>query len=172
MQNLKETATFSTKSQTERRSIMRNLLWIVLVGIVAAGCATSGKIRSVRLGMTKQEVITVMGTPESVSAQGRTEYLNYALSETDDDALSGITRPYYVRLVDGRVESYGRTGDFDSTKTPTIRLESDQSIKQDVQVKGSGDLYTELKKLKELEDSGIITEEEFQIQKKKLLEKH
>lgn len=112
------------------------------------------------------------GHPASVSAQGRSEYLNYSLSETDDQALYGITRPYYVRLVDGRVESYGRTGDFDSTKTPTVRLESDQTIKQDVQVKGSGDLYTELKKLKELKDSGVITEEEFQAQKKRLLEKH
>jgi Short C-terminal domain len=32
--------------------------------------------------------------------------------------------------------------------------------------------YTELKKLKELRDSGVITEEKFQVQKKKLLEKH
>lgn len=151
---------------------MRNLLCAVLIGFFVTACATAGKISGVRLGMTKQEVIAVMGQPASVSAQGRSEYLNYSLSETDDQAFYGITRPYYVRLIDGRVESYGRTGDFDSTKTPTVRLESDQNIKQDVQVKGSGDLYTELKKLKELKDSGIITEEEFQVQKKKLLEKH
>ena len=113
-----------------------------------------------------------MGAPASVSAQGRAEYLNYALSETDDHAFLGVTRPYYVRLVDGRVESYGRTGDFDSTRTPTVRVESDQTIRQDVKVKGSGDLYTELKKLKELKDTGVITEAEFQSQKKKLLEKH
>jgi Short C-terminal domain len=108
--------------------------------------------------MTKQEVIA--------------EYLNYALSETDDHAFYGITKPYFVRLVDGRVESYGRTGDFDSTKTPAVRLESDQNVKQDVQVRGSGDIYSELKKLKELKDSGVITEDEFQAQKKKLLETH
>lgn len=151
---------------------MRNLLCVVLIGLIVTACATAGKISGVRLGMTKQEVIAAMGPPASVSAQGRSEYLNYSLSETDDQAFYGITRPYYVRLIDGRVESYGRTGDFDSTKTPTVRLESDQTIKQDVQVKGSGDLYTELKKLKELKDSGVITEEEFQAQKKKLLEKH
>lgn len=151
---------------------MRNLLFFVIICIVVIGCATAGKISGVRLGMTKQEVISVMGPPASVSAQGRTEYLNYALSETDDQALYGITKPYYVRLVDGSVDSYGRTGDFDSTKTPTVRLESDQSIKQDVKVKQSGDLYTELKKLKELKDTGIITEKEFQTQKKKLLEKY
>ena len=68
------------------------------------------------------------------------------------------------------MESYGRAGDFDSTKTPTVRLESDQTIKHDV--RGGSDLYTELKKLKELKDSGVITENEFQAQKKKLLETH
>ncbi len=151
---------------------MRHLLWLLIIGFMVTGCATAGQIGGVRLGMTKQEVIAVMGPPASVSAQGRTEYLNYALSETDDHAFYGITKPYFVRLVDGRVESYGRTGDFDSTKTPAVRLESDQNVKQDVRVKGSGDLYAELKKLKELKDSGVITEDEFQAQKKKLLETH
>ena len=112
-----------------------------------------------------------MGPPTSTSAQGTREYLNYALSETDDHAFAGITTPYYVRLINSKVESYGRAGDFDSTKTPTVRLETDEKIKQDVNVKGSGDLYTDLKKLKELKDSGVITETEFQAQKKKLLEK-
>ncbi|MGV8935447.1 MAG: SHOCT domain-containing protein [Gallionellaceae bacterium] len=151
---------------------MRTFILCVLVIVSVTGCATAGNIGGVQLGMTKQEVFAVMGTPASVSAQGRSEYLNYALSETDDQAFYGITRPYYVRLVDGRVESYGRAGDFDSTKTPTVRVEYDQTIKQDVKVKGSGDLYTELKKLKELKDSEVITEEEFQSQKKILLDKH
>ena len=150
---------------------MRTLFCSLAVCIAMSACATAEKIGGVRLGMTKQEVIAVMGPPASVSAQGRSEYLNYALSETDDQAFYGVTRPYYVRLIDGRVDSYGRTGDFDSTKTPAVRLESDQAVKQDVQIKGSGDLYTDLMKLKELKDSGVITEEEFQAQKKRLLEK-
>jgi hypothetical protein len=41
-----------------------------------------------------------------------------------------------------------------------------------LKVEGSGDLYIELKKLNELKDSGILTEEEFQKQKQKLLEKY
>lgn len=150
---------------------MRTLFLSLAVCIAMSACATAEKIGGIHLGMTKQEVIAVMGPPASVSAQGRSEYLNYALSETDDQAFYGVTRPYYVRLIDGRVDSYGRTGDFDSTKTPTVRLESDQTVKQDVRIKDSGDLYTDLKKLKELKDSGVITEEEFQAQKKRLLEK-
>ena len=151
---------------------MRTLFWSLVVCIAMSACATANKISGVHLGMTKQEVIAVMGSPVSVSAQGRSEYLNYALAETSDDVMYGITRPYSVRLIDGRVESYGRTGDFNSTKTPSLRLESDQTVKQDVQIKSSGDLYTDLKKLKELKDSGLLTDEEFQAQKKRLLEKH
>jgi outer membrane protein assembly factor BamE (lipoprotein component of BamABCDE complex) len=151
---------------------MRSLLSVVFVLFLVSACATANKISGVQLGMTKDEVVKVMGEPTSVSAQGKSEYLNFALSETDDQAFYGITVPYYVRLVDGKVESYGRTGDFDSTKTPTVRLESDQTVKQNIEVKDSGDLYTELNKLKELKDSGVITDAEFESQKKKLLEKH
>ncbi|MES1992501.1 MAG: SHOCT domain-containing protein [Pseudomonadota bacterium] len=147
---------------------MKYLITALFTTVLLAGCATANKISGVQLGMTKEEVVRVMGKPTSVSAQGGSEYLNFALSETDDDAFRGWTKPYYVRLVNGKVESYGRTGDFDSTKTPTVRLESDQTIRQDS--RGSSDLYTELKKLTELKDSGVITEDEFQAQKKKLLE--
>jgi hypothetical protein len=157
---------------TEKGGSMRVSILGLVACIAISACATAGKIGGVRIGMTRDEVIAVMGKPASVSAQAHSEYLNFALSETDDQAFYGVTLPYYVRLIDGRVESYGRTGDFDSTKTPTVRLESDQTVKQDVQIKESGDLYTDLKKLKELKDAGIITDEEFQSQKKKLLDKH
>lgn len=153
---------------------MKHLIVTIALVLLLGGCATAHKISDVQLGMTRDDVIRVMGKPTSVSAQSGAEYLNYALSEgpTGSDPLGILTKPYYVRLINGKVESYGRTGDFDSTKTPAVRLESEQTIKQDVNVKGSGDLYTDLKKLKELKDSGIITEEEFQVQKKKLLEKN
>lgn len=149
---------------------MKHLIAALFTAVFLAGCATAHKISGVQLGMTKDEVIRVMGNPISVSAKGGSEYLNYALSETGDDAFYGLTEPYYVRLVNGKVESYGRTGDFDSTKTPAVRLETDQTIRQDS--RESGDLYTELKKLKDLKDSGVITEDEFQVQKKKLFESH
>lgn len=148
---------------------MKYLIAAIFTSALLAGCATANKISGVQLGMTKNEVINVMGKPTSISAQGSSEYLNFALSETGDDAFYGWTKPYYVRLINGKVESYGRTGDFDSTKIPTVRLESDQTIRQDS--RGSNDLYTELKKLKELKDSGVITEDEFQVQKKKLLDR-
>ena len=77
-----------------------------------------------------------------------------------------------MRLINGRVDAYGRLGDFDSTNTPTVRLETDGRIRQEVNVKDDGDLYTELKKPKELKNPGVITDTEFQVQKRKLLDKY
>lgn len=138
------------------------------------GCATAHKINQVNVGMTKNEVIAVMGQPVSVSATEGVEYLNYRLSETDDNAFYGITTPYYVRIKNGKVDAFGRHGDFDSTKTPTIRIEKDETIKQDtnMKVEEKPDLYKELLKLKELKDQGIITDEEFELKKKEILKKY
>jgi hypothetical protein len=66
---------------------MKNLVWVLVAGMLLAACATAGKIGGVRIGMTKDEAIAVMGPPASVSAQGQAEYLNYALSETGDQAF-------------------------------------------------------------------------------------
>jgi outer membrane protein assembly factor BamE (lipoprotein component of BamABCDE complex) len=151
---------------------MRIIGLIIAAAVSLAGCATATKISGVQLGMTKEEVIKVMGPPASVSAKGDNEYLNYSLSETDDQAFYGITRPYYVRLINGRVDSYGRLGDFDSTQKPTVRIEKDETIKADVKTSEKKDLYSELKKLKQLKDDGIITQQEFEKEKKELLEKY
>ena len=56
---------------------------------------------------------------------------------------------------------------------PKLKKEADTVIelKQDIRVQDSGDMYTELKKLKDLLDTGIITQEEFDARKKKILSK-
>ena len=149
---------------------MSKIILSLFVCLILAACANAGKISRVQMAMSKPEVIDIMGTPVSTSASGKIEYLNYSLLEATGPG--NWPRPYYVRLIDGKVDSYGRLGDFDSTKTNTLRIENDQNIKQSVQVNSSQDLYTELKKLKELKDSGVISEEEFQTQKKKQLETH
>jgi len=138
-----------------------NLFLLLLV----AGGASAGKINRVALGWSRGEVEGMMGSTTSVSwAEGHRD-LNYNLSETSDDAFYGRTSQYYVRLVKGVVDSFGRSGDFDSSKTPTIRIEKEESIKGD----GKKDFYAELMKLNELKKEGILTEEEFQAKKKSIL---
>ena len=152
-----------------------NKILALLITLMMFGCATAYKMNKVGLGMTKQEVIQAIGKPVSVSAQGKSEYLNYKLSETSDDAFYGLTTPYYVRLVGGEVESYGRMGDFDSAKDPRkVIVEREDKIQADVNVSGSSesDMFSELMKLKQLKDEGLLTEEEFQMEKKEILEKY
>ncbi len=36
---------------------------------------------------------------------------------------------FFVRIVDGKVESFGRRGDFDSTKVPESKTTLDVNIK-------------------------------------------
>ena len=152
---------------------MKSLIGIVIVSVLLSGCfAKAGRTSGVNYGMSKQEVIAVMGAPVSASTHGSSQYLNYTVcADTDNQTLNGIMRPYVVRLIDGRVESYGTTGDVGSPQTPMARQESEQIVKQDVRAKEPVDLYTELMKWKELKDTSVITEEEFRFQKKRILEK-
>jgi len=151
---------------------MKSLIGIAIVSVLLSGCvAKAGRTSGVQYGMSKQEVVAVMGAPASVSTHGNSQYLNYSVCDTDNQTLSGIMHPYIVRLIDGRVESYGTTGDVGSPQTPMGRQESDQIVRQDVRTKEPVDLYTELIKLKELKDTGVITEEEFKFQKRRILEK-
>ena len=72
------------------------------------GCAgSSKKMNRLNLGMTKKEVVEVIGEPTSTSARRNTEYLNYHLT-------TGVfyTTVYYVRLLNGKVVDYGTAGDF------------------------------------------------------------
>ena len=88
-------------------------------------------MNSVNIGMTKQEVISALGSPTSTSAKEGVEYLNYLLYETIGDTTGfGKTKPHFVRIINGRVDSYGILGDFDSTKTPETKSTIDLNIKK------------------------------------------
>lgn len=108
----------------------RSLYAMLVVSILIAGCATAHKMNNLSIGMTKQEVISALGSPASTSAKEGVEYLNYRFSETDDQEFAGITSPYFVRIINGKVDSYGRLGDFDSTKTPETKSTIDLNIKK------------------------------------------
>ena len=106
----------------------RILLGLLLI-VSFYGCATALNLNSISLGMTKPEVIKNLGNPESVSAKDNIEYLKYSCLgafSTSTANCNSFNHEYFVRLVDGKVESYGKVGDFDSTKDQTniIKLET------------------------------------------------
>ena len=98
---------------------MKKIIFLLLcLGLF--GCATAYRMNSVSLGMSKEQVLEVMGEPVSTSAAiGGMEYLNYKLYETRLDRFHDISTPYTVYLQDGKVISYGRYGDFGKVNVNT-----------------------------------------------------
>lgn len=93
---------------------MKNLIIIMCAFLLLAGCVKMAReINVISLGMTKQEVISRLGDPVSISATEGREYLNYRFLEQGED---WETSPYYVRLANGKVDAYGRQGDFQPPK--------------------------------------------------------
>jgi hypothetical protein len=84
---------------------------IIIIFLSAAflfACAGSfQRMNNLKLGMTKQDVIQTIGTPDITSASGHVEYLKY-------QRIAGVfeTDEYYVRLLDGKVDAFGQRGDF------------------------------------------------------------
>ena len=155
-----------------RGGVMKSI-FVLLLCLGLCGCMTMAtKINSISLGMSKEEVIKKMGDPVSTSAQENTEYLSYLLGESSDGII-GYPIPYYVCLREGQVISYGRKGDFDSTKDPTqvIKIMGDikSNEKINVQTNNNDELTNKLKTLNKLLTDGLITKNEFDEQKKKLL---
>jgi hypothetical protein len=161
------------------------LIFALLAGVLLAGCETSAKLNSVRIGMSKDEVQSLLGTPDSTSAQANVEYMTYYLTS---EAGYGRDQPYMVRLVNGKVESFGRFAQlFDLYNRPVTNATPGQpdfpqlglssaaaSLSGATVAEGYGpaprpDLVAEITKLKELKDQGVLTDEEFQKAKAKLL---
>jgi outer membrane protein assembly factor BamE (lipoprotein component of BamABCDE complex) len=144
---------------------MKYIASLVFLFLLSSCMTPTERLNRISIGMVKGEVAAILGEPVSTASQGRTEIFSYRLSTPEQRTWTGGSSEYYVRFVDGCVESFGRKGDFDSTKNPMIEVKTDSKVKID----SSGDLYTELKKLDELKKQGIITDQEFDTQKAKLL---
>lgn len=88
------------------------ILLFGLAALIVAGCLEpASKISGVSLGMTKEQVLKVMGPPASMTADTNAVYLNYALAESGPTfGTPAVATPYEVKLVDGKVISYGRAG--------------------------------------------------------------
>ncbi len=169
---------FLARTNYVKHRLMKFITKIALAAIsfVIVGCAsTPESLSAVKVGMSKSDVIDVMGSPQSVSAQGKTEYLTYSfcIDKCVAPPIYRVYVPFFVRLQSGVVDSFGKTGDFDSTKTPTSRVEIDRTdrIIQDGKNTDPNDIYGELRKLKELLDAGVINQEDFNTRKQVLLRK-
>ncbi|HTB81099.1 MAG TPA: SHOCT domain-containing protein [Opitutaceae bacterium] len=147
---------------------MKPLITALALFVVAllAGCASAEKLNDIRIGMTKDQVLALLGTPDSTSAQANVEYLTYYL---EGDANYGRDRPYMVRVVDGKVESFGRMLQLWDLYNRPVGSTQNSTTVGTTTTPPPADLAAQLEKLKALKDQGVLTDEEFQKAKAKLL---
>ena len=90
-------------------SVKRMLILFFLSSLVL-GCAGSAKkINNLNIGMTKAEVIEVMGEPNYTSAANNVEILSYKLTSN-----SPYSDTYIVRIKNDKVERFGKEGSISS----------------------------------------------------------
>lgn len=104
---------------------MSKVCWLLLCfSLFAGGCVTSAtKLGEVQLGMSKLQVVAILGEPASVSASPDGELLRYQLrgsgpllSRPDGRVATGYT----VQLQNGKVVAYGRDDEF---RAISVRLQ-------------------------------------------------
>jgi len=105
---------------------MKNLTLIGLFFLLA-GCASPGKkLNHLSIGMSKEQVLDIMGTPESTKAMNPREVLVYSDTERPFGAPARYTQ-YWVVLVDGKVFQFGQAGDFGNSSVPTQHVIIDKT---------------------------------------------
>ncbi len=115
--------------------MVRTFIALMSLALLSACSTSSTALNKLSVGMSKGEVLKILGTPESTRANRSVEFLVYSLTERiarPGEAIApiGIDGKYFVKLVDGKVESYGRLGDFDSTKPFETKHEVDVTVQQ------------------------------------------
>ncbi len=149
--------------------------------VLVTGCASSG---IVSMGqdtfMISKQSSTGFHSAGSVKADIYKEGSAYCASQgkefqpVNDRGVDGVPgRSFASAEVQFRCLSKGDAELSRPTMKPiaNIRIENNIQDKKDIRAQGSGDIYTELRKLKDLLDTGIITQAEFDTRKKKILEK-
>ena len=81
------------------------VLCTMVLLLVCAGSAK--KINDLNIGMTKSDVIHIMGEPNYTSGSGNVEILSYKL-KTD----CCFSDTFFVRIKEGKVDRFGQQGSF------------------------------------------------------------
>jgi len=83
----------------------RTALTLMVLAGLTGGCVTGQKMGDIHEGMSKSEVVSVLGNPDGYQRSGQYEALRYT-----DRLISGWSwnhTDYTVLLRDGRVSEYG-----------------------------------------------------------------
>ena len=94
---------------------MKKLSIVALTLTLLVGCTTGEKIHDVRTGMTKEQVISLLGTPDGDAVDGNKEQIQY--SNRLASGWGWDKGDYYVTFIDGKVVQYG-SGEIRSAGAP------------------------------------------------------
>jgi hypothetical protein len=152
---------------------------VIQKGAVVVGYVSDAK-RAGRIGkkgslsISVESTLTIDNQPIKLRSSGNKQ-------EGYDRAGAVIA----TSIIFGPIGLFKRGTNAEILKGTTIQAYTDESkivnisdkasaVKQDITIKAvdKHDLYNELLKLKDLKDKGILTEEEFEVQKKKTLERY
>lgn len=148
--------------ETMFKTVLATVLVALLTGCMAMIFGTADQLDKVTIGMTREDVIKQIGYPKATSSDGDTQYMQYRWVKTVIATDANMPDDYYVALKGGKVIS---KGDFSTIILPTSQSQSQSTA-------SNPDFYTKLKRIKELKDSGILTESEFNSEKAKILSAH
>ena len=98
--------------------MLRSTVFALVVHLLVCGCTTGERFTQLRPGMTKTEVISLLGNPKGYTRSGNSETLQYP-----GGLISGFswdTADFYVVLKDGKVESYGSTNTQKANRSTVI----------------------------------------------------
>lgn len=123
---------------------------VIFLSILLAACAnTARNLNAVSVGMTKADVINVLGDPDETRAAEGIEYLIYELRKAPSAGaqtacgVAGVytlglaylfkdcqysDNDYFVQLKGGKVMAYGRIGDFNSTQKPEATINVNTTV--------------------------------------------
>ena len=89
----------------------------LLIAFLTAGCVHGSAVEQVHAGMSREEVSSVMGPPESVAAEPGRECAYYTVLK---DFMSrtpwSMSDRYYVCYASGKVDTFGKAQSVEGTK--------------------------------------------------------
>jgi hypothetical protein len=109
------------------RATVVTTLMILMPSLAACGLAVmqsnKSHLMNIQVGMSREELLAIMGTPGKREAYGRTEFLMYKTDVGNSD--QEIYTP--IALVDGKVAGWGRNYYDNAIRT---KIEADIKVRQ------------------------------------------
>lgn len=99
---------------------MKRLALVLL--LVFSGCDNAEKMNRLSVGMTKQEVKSVLGSPKTSSASDGFEYWKFFLADEKQRWVTGGFGDYMVKFKDGKVVAYGKEDEFAPTQNINMKI--------------------------------------------------